>query len=288
MSLSGLYVPLITPFAADGTVALAALERLAHDVLDAGASGVVALGTTGEPSSLSPVERAQVLDLVAAVCLARDAQVLVGANDATSLGSLKATAALTLVPPFVRPGEDGVVAYFRALAASSAVPLVIYHVPYRTAQPLSVATLRRLAGIPGVIGMKLATGAIDADTVALLADPPPRFAILGGDDVLISPLLALGAHGAVLASAHVATAAFAELTRSGDAGLGLRLARLSAALFAEPNPAVVKAVLHADGRIPTPDVRLPLLPATPGVRDAALAAGLGAAGPISAGTAVVP
>ncbi|WP_250037681.1 dihydrodipicolinate synthase family protein [Paractinoplanes maris] len=261
MTLTGLYVPLITPFAADGSVALDALERLAHDVLGAGASGVVALGTTGEPSSLSPAERSTVVDLLAGVCTDLGRQLIVGTSDPAEVPA-SAAAALTLVPPFVRPGEDGVVAYFSALAARSPVPLVIYHVPYRTAQPLSAATLRRLAAVPGVAGLKLAVGGIDADTIDLLAGPPAGFAILGGDDVVISPLLALGAAGGILASAHLATASFARLTRSWDAGLGHRLARLSAALFAEPNPAVVKAVLHEQGRIPTPDVRLPLLPAS--------------------------
>ncbi|HET6483418.1 MAG TPA: dihydrodipicolinate synthase family protein [Actinoplanes sp.] len=261
MTLGGLYVPLITPFAPDGNVALPALERLAHDVLDAGANGVVALGTTAEPSSLTATERARVLDLITAVCREHGAQLIVGANDAATLGSVRATAALTLVPPFVRPGEEGVVAHLTALAGASSVPLVIYHVPYRTAQPLSVATVRRLAAVPNVAGLKLAVGGLDADTIELLADPPPGLAILGGEDVVISPLLALGAHGGILASAHLATADFAELTRSWQSGLGHRLARLSAALFAEPNPTVIKAVLHETGRIPTPDVRLPLLPA---------------------------
>jgi 4-hydroxy-tetrahydrodipicolinate synthase len=117
--------------------------------------------------------------------------------------------------------------------------------------------------------------------VALLADPPPGFAVLAGDDLLVSPLLALGAHGAILASAHLATARFAELVdawHTGDAvrarRLGHRLAGLSAALFAEPNPTVIKAVLHAHGRIATPAVRPPLLPAGPDtVRDALRHAG---------------
>ncbi|MCM4082522.1 dihydrodipicolinate synthase family protein [Paractinoplanes hotanensis] len=263
MTLSGLHVPLITPFAPDGTVDLPALERLAADVLDAGASGVVALGTTGEPSSLTPAERASVLTVLADVC--RDAQLIVGANDAGALRAApaSATAALTLVPPFVRPGADGVVAHLTALAAESPVPLVIYHVPYRTAQPLTADAVRRLAAIPGVAGMKLAVGGIDADTITLMADPPAGFAILGGDDAFISPLLALGAHGGILASAHLATAEYAALTRAWEPALGHRLARLSAALFAEPNPTVIKGVLYAQGRIATPDVRLPLLPAAP-------------------------
>lgn len=257
MMLSGLYVPLITPFAADGSVALAALEQLAHDVLDGGAAGLVALGTTAEPSALSPAEQSAVLELLGRVTRDRSAQLIAGGQVTPE----SATAALTLVPPFVRPGEDGVVAYLASVARRSPVPLVVYHVPYRTAQPLSAGSLRRIAALPGVAGIKLAAGGIDADVIALMADPPPDFAVLGGDDVVISPLLALGAHGGILASAHLETQAYASLMSSWQPKLGHRLARLSAALFAEPNPTVVKAVLHAHGRIPTPDVRLPLLPA---------------------------
>src|SRR6185503_14298472 len=102
--------------------------------------------------------------------------------------------------------------------------------------------------------------------------PPPDCAILAGEDAVLAPMLALGAAGGIVATAHLATARFVDLAaawQNGDGGgvgekardLGHRLARLSAAMFAEPNPAVLKGVLHAQGRIPTPDVRLPLLPA---------------------------
>jgi 4-hydroxy-tetrahydrodipicolinate synthase len=272
MTLTGLFVPMVTPFDAAGAVAWPALESLAHDTLAAGATGLVALGTTGEPAALTAAERRDVLDLLAAVCRERDAPLIVGANDADQLRILAdrpaVAAALSLVPPFLRPGPDGVRAHFEALAAQSPVPLVVYHVPYRTAQPLPAEALRRLADVDGVAGIKLATGAIDPEVVDLMADPPADFAVLGGDDVVISPLLALGAAGGILASAHVATAAFAELVTAWHTGdvdrareLGHRLARLSAALFAEPNPTVIKGVLHARSRIPTPAVRLPLLPA---------------------------
>ncbi|GAA0528200.1 4-hydroxy-tetrahydrodipicolinate synthase [Paractinoplanes ferrugineus] len=272
MLLTGLHLPMITPFDESGAVAFAALESLAHRVLGDGATGLVALGTTGEPGSLTPDERRGVVDLLAAVCHEHGAPLTVGANTADELRALAGrpavVAALTLVPPFLRPGEDGVTAHLSALAAVSPVPLIVYHVPYRTAQPLSVRTLTRLAAVDGIAGVKLATGAIDADVVALLAAPPPGFAVLGGDDQLISPLLALGAHGAILASAHLATADFVALLTAWQQGdvtrarrSGHRLSQLSAALFAEPNPAVVKAVLHAENHIPTPAVRLPLLPA---------------------------
>jgi 4-hydroxy-tetrahydrodipicolinate synthase len=272
-AFTGMYVPLVTPFDAEGAVAFEALERLAHEVLDAGASGLVALGTTAEPASLTPGEQSAVQERIARVCRERAATMMVGASTVRAVQALhgtQAAAALSLVPPFQRPGEAGTVAHFEALAAASPVPLIVYHVPYRTGQPLSAAAIRQLARIPGIAGIKYAAGTIDATAVDLLTDPPPGFSVLGGDDVLISPLLALGAHGGILASAHLATRQFADLATAwsaGDAataqGLGRRLAPLSAALFAEPNPTVIKAVLHARGRIPTPDVRLPLLPAAP-------------------------
>jgi 4-hydroxy-tetrahydrodipicolinate synthase len=181
------------------------------------------------------------------------------------------------VPAFVRPSEEGVLAHFAALAAASPVPLIVYHVPYRTGRPLGTGTVRALAALPNVAGIKWAVGGIDQGTVELLADPPPGFAILAGDDAFAPALLALGAPGAVLASAHLATGDWAALAASAargayDAGLGHRLTRLAAACFAEPNPAVVKAVLHARGRLPDPGVRLPLLPAGRPARETALRA----------------
>jgi 4-hydroxy-tetrahydrodipicolinate synthase len=282
MIFSGVYVPLITPFDAAGAVAVDALQMLAHDALAAGAAGLVALGTTGEPASLSPGEQRAVVDVVARVCRERDATLVIGANTVEATAAVRewpgAGAVLSLVPPFLRPGEAGVIAHFTALASASPVPVIVYHVPYRTAQPLSAATVRRLAAIPGVAAMKLAAGGIDAATVELMADPPAGFAVLGGDDAFVSPLLALGAHGGILASAHLATDRFAELVRAWRAGdavraraLGHALTGLALALFAEPNPTVIKAVLHAQGRIPTAAVRLPLVPAAAGSTRAALA-----------------
>ncbi|WP_329563370.1 dihydrodipicolinate synthase family protein [Kitasatospora sp. NBC_01266] len=284
----GILVPLITPFTAADTLALDALEQLARDVLDEGAAGLVALGTTGEPSALDPAERAAVVEVCARVCRERGAPLVVGAGGGMreSLRTLaglaehpEVVAALAPVPAFVRPGDAGVLAWFEQLAARSPVPVIVYHVPQRTGQWLTAETLCALARLPGIAGVKYATGALDPQAVALLAAAPPDFAVLGGDDAVVSPLLALGAPGAILASAHLATGRFVALAdawRSGDVArareLGHRLAALSAALFAEPNPAVIKGALHALGRIPSPAVRLPLLPASPAGVDRALAA----------------
>jgi 4-hydroxy-tetrahydrodipicolinate synthase len=284
--LAGLFVPLITPFTPDGELAAAALERLAHRVLTDGATGIVALGTTAEHATLSDAERTQVLQICARVCRERGAPLIAGAggNDtarsAAAVAALRncpeVCAALTVVPYYSRPGEAGVIEHFRALADSGPVPLVIYNIPYRTGQVLSWAAIARIAELPGVAGIKHATGAVDRDTVRMMAARPAGFRVLAGDDLYVSPLLALGADGAILASAHVRTGEFARLVsmwrdgRATDARtLGHRLAPLSAALFAEPNPAVIKAVLHRAGEIPSPSVRLPLLPASGPVADEA-------------------
>jgi 4-hydroxy-tetrahydrodipicolinate synthase len=288
MEHAGVYVPLITPFRRDGEVDLAGLERLAREVVAAGAAGLVALGTTGEPAVLEDAERRAVLDVCAAVRRDTGTTLVVGAGgsgtwrSAAALAELGAwpevDAALVPVPSFVRPTEAGVVRHMAEVAARSTVPVIVYHVPHRTARPLGVAALREMASLPGVVGVKHATQALDADAVTLLADLPAGFSVLAGDDVMAAPLLALGAAGGILASAHLCTgrwAAMVDAWRAGDARrarcLGAPLAPLAAALFTEPNPTVIKAVLHARGRIATPDVRLPLLPPDPATVAAALA-----------------
>ncbi|UBU13352.1 dihydrodipicolinate synthase family protein [Nonomuraea gerenzanensis] len=284
--LRGIHVPLVTPFDASGAVAADTVDKLGRQVLDQGAAGLVALGTTGEVAALDPGERARVIEVCAQVCAERQALLTVGVTGGDTRSTARALrelptgvgAALVTVPSFLRPGERGVVAHFAALAEETPVPLVIYHIPYRTGQAVGAATLRELGAHPMIAGVKYAAGGITSETVELLADLPEGFEVLCGDDPFISPLLALGAAGGILASAHVETGGFVELAEAWQAGdvararpLGHRLARLSAALFAEPNPTVLKGVLHARGLIPTPDVRLPLLPASAGAVSRALA-----------------
>ncbi|MEV4317128.1 dihydrodipicolinate synthase family protein [Actinocrispum sp. NPDC049592] len=273
MKLEGIFVPLVTPFAADGSIAIDALHDLAHQVIDDGAAGIVALGTTAEAATLDAAERRQVVDLCAKVCQEREVPLVVGAgsNDTQATRAALAelgpnvSAALVPVPSYTRPGERGVVAHFRHL--NSPVPVLIYHVPPRTAQPLSSAALLEIAVLPYVVGIKLATGVLDQQAIDLLG--VPDFAVLAGDDFLLSALLALGAQGGITASAHLVTRRFAGLWTAWQRGdvmhartLGHELARLAGAAFVEPNPTVIKGALHALGRIPTAQVRLPLLPAS--------------------------
>jgi 4-hydroxy-tetrahydrodipicolinate synthase len=277
MSFTGLFVPLITPFTASGDIATEALQKLANGVLDDGASGLVALGTTAESATLTPRERRTIVDVCAEVSTERRTPLIVGTGSNSTAESVhmlaeldsRATAALAVVPYYTRPSEDGVVEHFRRLAAESPVPLVIYHIPYRTGLPLSAATLGRLARIPRIVGFKHSVGGIDDATVAFMSDLPAGFSVLAGDDLYSGPLLALGATGAILASANVAAGDYADLVAAWRSGPIDRarsrhdsLVPLTRALFAEPNPVVIKAVLAARGRTPTPDVRLPLLAAS--------------------------
>lgn len=285
MSLTGLFVPLITPFTANDELDCAALQKLAGQVLDDGASGLVALGTTAEPANLTVAERAVVVEICADACAAHGSDLIVGvgsnstADSVAQLATLDArvTAALTVVPYYTRPSEDGVVEHFRRLAAASPVPLIIYNVPHRTARPLSADTLLQLAELPNVAGFKHAVGGIDDTTIAFLGTLPDHTSVLAGDDLVAGPLIALGATGAILASANVAAGGYAELLEAWHTGprerarhLHNQLAPLSAALFAEPNPVLIKAVLAARGTISSPHVRLPLLPASRAATAAAL------------------
>ena len=272
MLLRGLYLPVVTPFAADGSVDIDALESLAAELLDGGAAGLVALGSTGEPFALSAAESSAVVDTVARVCLERGAQVVVGAGTVDTRATIErhealatvpgVTASLAVVPYYMRPSESAVVAHFEAVAERSPVPVVAYNVPYRTGTTLSAAALLSIAAIDAVVGVKQSSGAVDSATVELLASRPGDFAVLCGDDAFILPFMALGAAGAIAASAHFATDRFARLVRDASRDDAEALLPLVLALFAEPNPAVIKALLHEQGRIASPDVRAPLVNAS--------------------------
>lgn len=282
-------MPLITPFAADGSVALDALSRLSHEYLDAGAVGLVPLGTTGETSALDAAEKEAVISVTSAVATERGAQLIVGAgtnSTRTTIAAVDAigsnpaiSATLIVVPYYVRPSEAGIIAHMRAVADASSLPVVLYNVGVRTGRHLGASAVVELAAHPNIIGIKQAATGLDLDTLTLLRDAPPDFAVLGGEDPFLFPAVLMGAKGAICASAHVCTERFVAMIECGLAGKlddgrahAEALLPVVEACFAEPNPAVFKGVLHAQGRIPTPDVRLPLLPASAAAVDSALGA----------------
>lgn len=284
LPLAGLHVPLVTPFGADGGVDLGALRRLAERVLDDGADGLVALGTTGESTVLSAAEQEAVLDCCAEVCAERGAALTAGvaggdtatvAREVARLGGRDGVAwVLSVVPPYLRPARAGVVAHYRALAAVSPVPLLAYDNPPRVGIRLGAEALLELhAAEPRIAGVKLSVPALDADALALLAAAPESFAVLCGEDALILAMRAHGAAGAISAAAHCATSRFAALVRAGDPlaarGHHDALLPLVRAFGAEPSPSVIKGLLHRRGELPTPSLRLPNVAASAGAVDAA-------------------
>lgn len=289
LELRGVWLPLITPFDPAGGVALDSVERLARDALDDGVTGIVALGTTGETAALTADERRAVVEACSRVCASRGAPLIVGVGTNSTAATVAAArelrgvpavvAALVVVPYYVRPSEAGILAHYRAVARESPVPVLAYNIPYRTGRGLGAGALLELAAVPGVVGVKQAVGALDADTLEVLAAAPRGFHLLGGDDAFLLPTVLMGGAGAISAAAHLCTDRFVAMIECGLAGkVDEARAHAEALLpvvrtgFAEPNPAVFKAVLHAQGRIPTPDLRLPMTNASDAARDAALAA----------------
>jgi 4-hydroxy-tetrahydrodipicolinate synthase len=283
------YVPLVTPFTEGDAVDLGALERLGRELLDAGARGLIALATTGEPTSLTEAERDQAVECVARVCADRGAELIVGAgtyDTRTTLARHEAlanvpgvSASLAVVPYYVRPTEAAIVRHFQVVAERSPVPVLVYNIPYRTGRGLGAPALLELAATPNVAGVKQAVGAVDADTLELLAGIDDSFAVLGGDDAFLYPLMLMGARGAVSASAHLCTERFVAMIECGLQGQvedgrahAEALLPLVRALFAEPSPAPLKSVLHAQGRIATPNLRMPLAGASPAAAQTAIEA----------------
>jgi 4-hydroxy-tetrahydrodipicolinate synthase len=275
LDLRGVWIPLITPFDAQDAVDVAAIERLCAEYAGAGVSGIVAMGTTGEASALEPDERQAAVDAIVRACTAAGIRVIVGTGTNNTKATIRATAALAdtpgvagalvVVPYYVRPSVEGLVAHFKAVAAESPVPVIVYNIPARTGRDLGAAGLLELAAVPNIAGVKQAVATLDAETLALLAEAREGFSVLGGEDTLLFPLMCMGAVGTISAAAHLCTERFVAMIECGlahkiDDGRAHAeaLLRMIRAAFADPNPAVFKGVLHALGKIATPDVRLPL------------------------------
>ncbi|MEX3787461.1 4-hydroxy-tetrahydrodipicolinate synthase [Paraburkholderia sp. BR14374] len=278
---SGIWIPLITPFA-DGAVDHAALRALVRRYADAGVAGLVALGTTGEPATLDAAEQdavlATILDAAQAAANAADATdaqrrplpVLVGVsgNHTTSmlarieqLNPLPIAGVLIAAPYYTRPAQAGIVAHFSALADASAHPVVLYDIPQRTGVRLELDTLLTLAAHPRIQAIKDCAGSLDT-TLALIRDG--RLQVLAGNDLEVFSTVCAGGSGAIAASAHWRPERFVALYRALTEGRLDEGRRIFHALvpqiqlaFAEPNPAPMKALLAATGWVRN-ELRLPM------------------------------
>lgn len=266
-SFSGIWIPLVTPFA-DGAVDYAALAALIADCRKAGVAGFVALGTTGEPSALTDDEQEAVLTTI--LREAQETPVVVGVAGNQSvvlrervlrLNELPIAGLLVTAPYYVRPSQAGLIEHFTTLADISEKPILLYDVPYRTGVKIELETLLTLAAHPRIVGIKDCSGSAET-TLALILDG--RLQVLAGNDNEIFSTLCMGGAGAIAATAHLETERFVAMHRALADGrleegraLFHALAPLVRALTSETNPAPVKAALAAQGRIAN-ELRAPM------------------------------
>ncbi|EJE54539.1 dihydrodipicolinate synthase [Acidovorax sp. CF316] len=269
---SGLWIALVTPLK-DGAVDHPALATLTARLRAEGVSGFVACGSTGEAAALDKAEQLQVLETVLEA--ARGLPVVMGVSgyhqgqvldQVQALARYPLAGLLVSAPHYIRPSQDGLLHWFRAIADASAVPVVLYDIPYRTGATLTTETLLALAAHPRIQAIKDCGGS-SAKTQALIADG--RLQVMTGEDAQIFNTLALGGSGAISACAHWQTAQFVELVgllRGGDLPQARRawqaLQPWIEACFAEPNPAPLKAMLAHAGEMRN-ELRAPMMVASP-------------------------
>ncbi len=269
--ISGLWVPLVTPFK-NGEVDYASYERLVSHYVACGVDGLFPLGTTGESPTLEEGEIERLIERTLEIAAGR-VPVFVGiGSNATHkvektlrrLRHLPFDGIVSVCPYYNRPSQDGLISHFRAIAAATDRDVVIYNIPYRTAVNLSNESLLELAEVPNIVGVKDSSGSI-AQSLDLLACKPQGFSVLTGEDALYFTMMANGADGGILAASHLMTGRFVEVGRrfasndvEGARKAWAPLANFVPLLFAEANPMPIKYCLWRQGLIASPECRLPL------------------------------
>ena len=270
----GVLTALATPFR-DGTIDEKALRGLVARQIDAGIDGLVPCGSTGESATLSHEEHERVIEIVVEAADGR-VPVVAGTGSNSTAEAIRltrhakeagATGALLISPYYNKPTQAGLVAHYESIALETALPLIVYNIPGRTASNILPSTLAQLAHIDYVVGVKEACG--DIDQIAHVIDQCPEdFDILSGDDAMTLPVMAMGGQGVISTTSNVAPEEMLALVgafRAGDSvralSLHQQLMPLFDALFCETNPIPVKAALGIMGLI-DPEIRLPLTPIT--------------------------
>ena len=272
--LHGTGVALITPFHKNGKVDFTALEKLVEHVIKGGVDFLVAMGTTAETPTLSAAEKHEVLTAIVNYCAGKVPVVCgVGGNDTQEvLRQLKETdfhgvdAILSVAPYYNKPSQEGMYQHFKAIAAATNKPIILYNVPGRTGSNLLPATVLRLAAdCPSIIGIKEASGNIP-QCLELLQTKPDNFTVLSGDDNLVVAQMAIGMEGIISVAANCFTKDMTDLVNLAlvnkfDKARKLHYKLLTGIdlLFAEGSPAGVKAVLKQMGMCEN-ILRLPLVP----------------------------
>ncbi|HWK03734.1 MAG TPA: 4-hydroxy-tetrahydrodipicolinate synthase [Puia sp.] len=276
--LRGTGVAMITAFKADFTIDYDALEKVIDFVIQGGVEYIVALGTTGETPTLSKEEKIAITHFTYEKVNGRVPVVVgIGGNDTQELVKDlksfpldKAAAVLSASPYYSKPSQEGLYQHYKALAAVSPKPIILYNVPGRTGRNLTAATTIRLAReVKNIIGIKEASGDM-AQCMEILRDKPADFLVVSGDDALALPQIACGMEGVISVAANSFPRKFTDMVRlclKGDFAaaktLNDELIQGYELLFAENNPAGVKAAMSELNLIGN-YVRLPLVPLSEG------------------------
>ncbi len=268
-----------TPFRADGSLDLDGARLLAEHLVAHGSDSLVITGTTGEAPTLAHSEKKDLWAAVAGAVRGR-AAMIAGTGTYSTAESIELTriaaeagadGVLLVTPYYSKPPQSGLLEHFKAVAASTSLPVILYDIPSRTARKIEHATLLELAAVDNIVGVKDA--AADPSGTAKLVAEAPRLRVWSGDDALTLPMLAVGAVGVVSVASHLAGHRIAEMIAAHDKGdvegaarIDRELRPLYEVLFITSNPIPLKAALAMVG-LPAGPVRLPLVEATATERD---------------------
>ncbi|WP_348754907.1 4-hydroxy-tetrahydrodipicolinate synthase [uncultured Aquincola sp.] len=269
----GSIVALITPMHEDGSVDYPALRKLIDWHIAEGTDCIGVVGTTGESPTVSVEEHCEIIRVAVEQAAGR-VPIMAGAGANSTQEAIELTrfaksvgadCSLQVVPYYNKPTQEGIYRHFKTIAEAVDLPVVLYNVPGRTVADMSVETTLRLAQVPGIIGIKEATGNIER-AAWLVRELPESFSVYSGDDGTAVALMLLGGQGNVSVTANVAPRLMHELCKAAVAGdalrareLHLQLLPLHKQLFCEPNPIPVKWALNRMG-LCGPALRLPLTP----------------------------
>ena len=271
---SGTGVAIVTPFNKDNTVDFKSLGKLVNHIIKGGVEYIVVLGTTGESVTLSKDEKKSIVAHVIETVNKRVPLVLgLGGNNTHEIiASLKnksdfdgIDAILSVSPYYNKPNQHGIYQHYKAIAEASPLPIILYNVPGRTASNITAETTIKLArDFKNIIAIKEASGNME-QCMKIIKHKPKDFSLISGDDMLTLPLIACGAEGVISVVANAFPKDFSEMTRQILSGnvkeaqkLHYKLTDIIEQLFADGNPAGVKAILELMG-ICKANVRLPLV-----------------------------
>ena len=277
MLFTGCGTALVTPFRKDLSLDEEAVRRLARRQVDAGINFLVPCGTTGESPTLSKAELRRVVEIAIEEARRGKIRVVAGAGGyntaevierASEYEAMGADGILSVSPYYNKPTQEGLYQHFKAIAAAISLPIILYNIPGRTGVNIEPATMRRLAEIDNIAGVKEASGNISQMAV-VLDIMPDDFVVLSGDDGITIPLMSLGGRGLISVASNEIPAEMTRITQLCLAGdfVGAReihrkYFRLLEANFIETNPGPVKAAMALMGLL-DPHYRLPMVPPKP-------------------------